>query len=173
MGWLLNIIGNRAQIYTIIAAFIAGGLCTAYVQHKFHQADQLAAVNTARTVERSAGTLVYTASNQSLQQTARQLKAADERANRLSAALANVPACPVSNAAVRLLNESTVPAAAGSTRQPDATPAPAKAVDTNDVAKWAADNNATVCIPNADDYAALQQFYRDLRAQYNRRGLFR
>jgi len=170
-GILAALIPTRGTFYFVVGSFVAGMLSSAYIIHKFHDAETVTAVNNARSKEIGAASIGNKNETILLDQLRRGKDDADKRANLLQALLKNQPVCRVNPDVVRLLNESTVPDPSRTTASVKTTAAPIE-TDCKDVITRAANNYQNVCNANALQLTQLQLFYNDLRNCYNEKSRF-
>lgn len=175
-GNLLPLIGGAAAI----AALLGGAWQSGRLSERADwQAVQVVAERAARAAEQDAAQLVNAAERRALADTEKRLEVSHAQIAELTLRLATMPRCPVSRAAVRVLDGAAAPVhvrdAAGSAARlkPPAGAVAAAAADTDTVDARAvlencAWNRINVAERNARQVEALQDFYEALRQRLNR-----
>jgi hypothetical protein len=172
-------LGPQAVIYITLAAFVAGGGSAWWLSKKLHDVEQLEAVSMARLAERDGQALM----NAEAAKTHKALEALNARSDRtvraLRAQLRNVPACPIPDAAVRLLDGIDVPGDPGArpgdpAGAPPVAPDPARGglrppVDAGAVLENCAWNRVNTCEANAERLKGCIAAYDAIRKRYNGR----
>lgn len=171
------LIPGRATVYIILAVAASSFLGGYWVKGKFEAAKQLEAVNRARIVERDAQSAMN-AEAAKVRTALEKINArSDSTLRALRAQFRNLPACPVPDAAVRLLDGVDLPADPGA--RPGDPPGPAAVapdpargglrppVDAGAVFENCAWNRMNVCEHNAELLKGCIAAYDAVRRRYN------
>jgi hypothetical protein len=163
--------------YLAAAAFAGGLLAGGYGVHTWYKAQRVEALQEARTLERDGVRLANQSDVRYIDRIHEQREAAHARAERFETAFQlaadGLRACRVGPDLLGLLNDTGAKPASGPAAEPrPAAPAAQAGAVGSDCAavvetyRWNIDN---VVIPNQLQIESLQEFYRDIQRQFNKR----
>lgn len=159
--------------YLYAGVFLAGLVAGGYGVQTWHKAQRVDAVDKARTTERAGATLANQAQVRHLERLVELREHAERNAGAFRRALdetnAELRACRVSGAVVRLLDDAGDPGAAGVPggavpARPDVAPPRDSTADVE--LETCRRNYAEVCVPNARQLNDLIDWYERLRRRY-------
>jgi len=171
----LNWIPAPWLIWLRIALYVACFAAGAWVTHKFHQADEVRAVNAARVAEHEIVLWGNDVEKGVLDRARDRRERANNELDDLRARLARAPGCPVPVPPSWLRKPRPVPGTpadspgARPTPAPVDTPAGGPTADARDVVFTCERNRLEVAEPEADEREALRAWYEGVRRRYNGR----
>lgn len=171
-------LGPRAVFYVAFVALVLGASGAWWVRGKFEDAKQLIAVNQARSAEHDAQAEMNSRAAQTIRQLEAQREQSEKTQHWLRAQLKKLPACPVPDAVVSVLDGERLPGDPGARPGDPAGPAavapdPARGglrppVDAGAVLENCSWNRVNTCEFNATLLRSCIAAYDAVRERYTR-----